>query len=253
MVKHVAPAISMLRSDAIQRWWPTTQSLDLVEGTVEAVASAVEAEVERCLAGERLASAWIDCPSFSDALREAREFANVPTLYLVLPTTSRWCVLWNNSFLCDGYDSLCFCLTANHGLTTVHWSAHDEPTTFQAGATFRHRRRHDGAVVERAVAVAQEDRRWLFHQSGEPLPEEDVGMYAARRKKDRLNESLMVELLARLGASPWQESFYALSRHRCHTLRRLDPPPTVIKRLATDVVGSGRKGHAADPSRTVDG
>ena len=243
----------MLRSDAIQRWWPTTQSLDLVEGTVETVASAVEAEIKKFLAGERLAPAWIDCASFGDALQEAREFANVPTLYLVLPTTSRWCVLWNNSFLCDGYDSLCFSLTANHGLTTVHWSAHDGPTTFQAGSTFRHRKRHATVVVERAVAVAQEDRRWLFHQSGEPLPEEDVTKYVARLKKDRLNEGLMVALLARLGAAPWDETFYSMGRQRCFSLWRPNPPATVTKRLPTDVVGAGPRGHAPDRPQAAGG
>jgi hypothetical protein len=31
-------------------------------------------------------------------------------------------VLWNNSFLCDGYDSLCWCLTSHHDLTTIHWA-----------------------------------------------------------------------------------------------------------------------------------
>ena len=35
-------------------------------------------------------------------------FTNVSTCYLVLPTHSRWTVRWNNSFLCDGYDSLCW-------------------------------------------------------------------------------------------------------------------------------------------------
>jgi hypothetical protein len=34
-----------LRGEAIQRWWPTTRCLDLVEGPVEAVAAALEAEV----------------------------------------------------------------------------------------------------------------------------------------------------------------------------------------------------------------
>ena len=36
-----------LRSESIRRWWPTTQSLDPVEGPVEAVGTAVGTELRR--------------------------------------------------------------------------------------------------------------------------------------------------------------------------------------------------------------
>src|SRR5262245_38651700 len=123
-----------LRSDSIQRWWPTTQSLGLVEGPVEAVAAAVETELRRILRGERVVTFWEAYTSLDAAFQAAPEFANVPTFYLVLPSRSRWTVLWNNSFLCDGCDSLCWCLTKNHRLITMHWLAHDKWTTFQSGA-----------------------------------------------------------------------------------------------------------------------
>lgn len=228
-----------LRSESIRRWWPSTQSLDLVEGPVEAVAAAVDVEVRRFLTGETLITSWEVFPSLEAAFQAAPEFANVPTFYLVLPSRSRWTVLWNNSFLCDGYDSLCWCLTKNHGLTTVHWWAHDEWTTSQSGAGFHHRRSDGSTLVERSVYAAQEDKRWIFHESGEPLPEEDVVSYGAKRKRDRLNEALVAQLLVRLGASPWSEEFYALPEHRCFVLRRHQPPTTVIRRRASEVLRAG--------------
>lgn len=227
------------RSETIRRWWPTTQSLDLVEGTVESVASAVDAEVRRFLETEDIISSWQTCRDLDSAFHQASEFSNVPTFYLILPSRSRWSVLWNNSFLCDGYDSLCWCLTENHGLTTVHWSAHDEWTTFQAGAAFCHRRRESTEMVERSVYVGQEDERWLFYASGPPFPEEDVGAYAAKRKRDRLTEELVAQLLSRLGASPWSEEFYAFPEGRCFAIQRPNAPATVIRRSVSQVLRAG--------------
>ena len=136
-----------LRTGALSQWWPTTQSLDLVEGSVAEVAAAVHTEMSRVLKGIELEASWERFANLDAAFRVATEFANVPTWYLVLPSRSRWSVLWNNSFLCDGYDSLCWCLTSNHKLTTIHWSAHDQMTSFQPGATFHHRHWHPSSVA----------------------------------------------------------------------------------------------------------
>lgn len=224
------------RSETIEKWWPTTQSLDLVEGSVERVAASVHDEVKRFVVGEAMTTAWETPPNLDAAFRIASEFANVPTVYLVLPTFSKWSVLWNNSFLCDGYDSLCWCLTRNHGLTTVHWSAHDEWTTFQSGASFTHRRLDRGEIIERSVYVGQEDKRWGFYASGEPLPEEDLEGYKTRRKRDRLNEERVMALLSRLGVSPWLEESYALPGTGIFAICRPNPPSTVIRRSPRDVL-----------------
>ena len=227
-----------LRSEVIQRWWPTTQSLDLVEGDVETAAAAVRTEVARFLGKEPLVESWQSLKNLDVAFSSASEFANVPTLYLVLPTSSRWSVLWNNSFLCDGYDSLCWCITGNHHLATLHWAAHDETTTFQSGASFTYRSWND-AIVERSVYAGREDDQWTFHQVGTPLPEEDLATYQKRRVRDRLNESLMKDLLARFGAAPWSEQFYDLNRSS-FVIRRTSPPSTVTRRRPAEVVkGSG--------------
>jgi hypothetical protein len=44
--------MTLRRGKTIQKWWPTTQALDLVEGPLEAVATAVHAEVARFTATE---------------------------------------------------------------------------------------------------------------------------------------------------------------------------------------------------------
>jgi len=230
--------MTLRRSQTIQQWWPITQALDLVEGSVAAVAAAVHTEVSRFVADEPVTSSWEAFASLDAAFGAAPEFSNVPTFHLVLPSNSKWTVLWNNSFLCDGYDSLCHCLTHNHGLTTVHWSAHDELTTFQPGASFHHRYAKGVTVVERSVHVAQTDGRWDFFQSGPLLPEENVQLYTARRKRDRLNEEHLSQLLSRLGASPWSEDFYALPG-RCFTIHRTAPPQTITKRRREDVLAKG--------------
>jgi hypothetical protein len=225
-----------LRSKAIQRFWPLTQSLDLVEAPLDAAAAAVHGEIARFHPGERLEASWPEAASLEAAFGTASSFASVPTLFLALPTHSPWTVLWNDCFLGDGYDSLCWCLTTHHKLATIHWSAHDEWTTFQSGASFTHRRREGEALVERSVAAAQEDERWSFRESGAPLPEEDVAGYAARRKRDRLDERRLIALLERLGARPWQEDFYALPG-RLFVLRRTAVPQTVVRRTRAEVLG----------------
>ncbi len=86
-------------------------------------------------------------------------------------------------------------------------------------------------------------QRWDFYQSGEPLPEEDVPGYAARRKRDRLNEERISQLLARLGAFPWLEQFYALPQNRAFVLRRIDATLTVIRKERDEVLRMGQPGR----------
>jgi hypothetical protein len=206
----------------------------------------VQAEVSRFLQGERVSASWVTFGDLDAAFQSASEFANVPTIYLVLPTRSKWSVLWNNSFLCDGYDSLCYNLTKNHGLRTLHWSAHDHWTSFQSGALFVHRQRNGGELVERSVYVVQEDKRWSFGAVGYPLPEEDLHSYEARRKQDRLNEQRLASFLARLGAQPWLEQFYALPEIQVFVLRREAPPTTITRRSVDDVLRLGQPLVSAD-------
>jgi hypothetical protein len=203
---------------ALGLWWPTTQSMDLAEASLEETALAVHEEYCRFAAGTesdiglagRATLEWHNAATLDEAFELIDRFDNVCSQMLILPTKSKWCVMWGNSFLCAGYDSLCWCLTLNHRMTTVHWSAHDKWTTFQSGAMFHYRKPDPSGMVERRVQAAQTDKRWQFFEEGVPLPEEDLAGYQVRKKRDRLNEKRMYELLGRLQARPWDEDFYLL-------------------------------------------
>lgn len=218
----------MTVSGAIQQWWPLPDSLDLVRAPVQDTAAAVLAEVTRFVGGGQLSSAWVPFSSLGQVFGSVAIFTNVPTVYFVLPTRSAWSVLWNNSFLCDGYDSLCWCLTTHHGLTTMHWRSADEDAVFQAGSSFTFRQASASGLRERAVYCGKNEERWEFHAAGEPLAEEDVQAYSARRKRDRLQEQGMLKLLDRLGAQPWQDAFYLPGE--AFRIDREDYPNTVSRK-----------------------
>lgn len=204
--------------------------MDLIRGPVAVVSSAIQAELSRMLNGETLEVREQSFLTLDHAFGVADYFANIPTIFLVLPTVTDWSVLWNNSFLCDGYDSLCYCLTAYHKFETLHWFTNDATSTFGPGAKFCHRVWVANTLKERSVYCARDGRKWIFHQKGDPLPQEDLTTYSAPIKRNRLNEAQIAGLLNRLGANPWSDEFYDLSQQKCFTLRRLNVPPTVSKR-----------------------
>jgi hypothetical protein len=63
-----------------------------------------------------------------------------------------------------------------------------------------------------------------------------TGCYAARRKRDRLDEAGTTRLLGRLGATPWDEASYALDE-ACFVAMRTNVPASVTRRSRASVLG----------------
>ena len=60
----------------------------------------------------------------------------------------------------------------------------------------------------RALAAANDGGRWVFDQSGEPFPFEQVERYQARRVRDRFTFEMLKDYLRHLGLAPFEEDFY---------------------------------------------
>lgn len=224
------------KDSVFETWWPLTRALDLVRAPVGVVAEHLTSELARYCPDEPFDSSWRQFENVDAVFRSVDELTNFPTVFFALPTHGEWTVLWNNSFLCDGYDSLCFNLTRLHGLDTLHWSSGDTDGPFQAGTVFSYRDARDLGAVTRRVYCCRDNSRWEFSERGTPLPEEPTAGYSKRIKRERLNEALMMQFLARLGAEPWRERFYALPGAPCFQLRRLNFPKTISTRRRADVV-----------------
>jgi hypothetical protein len=224
------------KEEWVRRWWPLPTSLDLVRGPVERVADAVLTEIRRFVGCQELSYDWVPFTGLDNLFGSVKIFTNIPTVFFVIPTVSDWTILWNNCYGCDGYDSLCYCLTAHHNLPTLHWQASDCDGPFQAGSLFTCRRPSNGEVLVRSVYCGRNDEKWVFCQTGDPLPEEDVATYAARWKRERLDERKLLALLEALGARPREQTFYHLGRS--FRIARIGPPSGIFEKSFDELAAS---------------
>jgi hypothetical protein len=215
---------------------PLTDSLDLVRGSCVEIAKAVCSEVQRYTNENDIQIENAKFQSVFEVFESVQIFANVPLTYFVLPTNSPWTVLWFDSFLLNGYASLCNNLTERFGFETLHWRSSDKDSKFLRGSSFTHCKSIDGKVARRNVYCCVADSgRWHFETHGEPLEAEDLSAYSDKRKSDRLNEQSMAEFLGRLGAFPWDSDFYAIPQNPVSIIRRVSYPETIITKNRADI------------------
>jgi len=60
----------------------------------------------------------------------------------------------------------------------------------------------------RVVYAMRDSDRWVFFEKGDPLPIEDVNLYQARWKKDRLTPEIISAYLRRIGYGSLQKGFW---------------------------------------------
>ena len=64
----------------------------------------------------------------------------------------------------------------------------------------------------RSIVSSNDGDRWVFEQSGEPMPFEDLAAYRARSVRDRFTPVLLDRYLKALGVRAFEEDFYAPER-----------------------------------------
>jgi hypothetical protein len=211
-----------MMDDVFREYWPLPSGLDFAKGGFAVVAAAVETEVRRFIRGEPLSKHEMTVRDMNGVFGVPSFLDNVGLHYFIVPTHSAWTAIWTSTFLCSGYDSLSSCLTKNHDLETIHFSSSNGNAWFQPGTVISHRTK----IGERHVAAIQEDTRWIFHESGTPLPEENLTQYRKRKIRDRWNSEALLMLLCRIGIRPWSVDYYDLSRPVIH-LERVAAPLSV--------------------------
>jgi hypothetical protein len=84
----------------------------------------------------------------------------------------------------------------------------------------------------RALGASNDGGRWVFDQSGEPFPFEQVEQYQARRVRDRFTFEMLKDYLRHLGLAPFEEDFY-MPPGSCAWLIQKTGPLTTVGREYT--------------------
>ena len=227
----------MVKEKIFNNWFPLTISFDLIEGNVNDISDSIIKELNRIVPNESIIQEFKKYDSINDLFYSLNILTNIPTKFYLIPTKSKWAVLWNNSFLCSGYDSLMYMLSNKYNLKTIHCYLSEKQGIFSEGYNFTYREKKNNELKERYIYCAKEGSIWKFFQKGEPLKNENVDLYTNRIKKKRLNENIMIDLLIKLGANPWSESFYDYSKKIC-LIERTKYPNTISKKKIKEIVGS---------------
>jgi hypothetical protein len=81
----------------------------------------------------------------------------------------------------------------------------------------------------RTLYAANDGGRWVFGQSGEPFPFEQVEQYQARRVSDRFTFEMLKDYLRHLGLAPFEEDFYLPPGSCAWLVQKTGPFTTVGK------------------------
>jgi hypothetical protein len=204
--------MSAIKDQVFEDWWPLGQSLTLVRAPITRVALAFEQEgvrLSKYICGGADHFAWLRHSSIADLFQSVNKFTTSPTIHYAIPTKTDWTVVWDNGSSCDGHASFAHCLTRFYNLETISFRSTDRDSIMLAGTHFAHSKARAGAApVARHVYCCSVGNRWEFRETGERLPEEDAARYSRTRKRERLDEEAMMELLVRFGIHPWRAATY---------------------------------------------
>lgn len=199
---HV-PVNTMRALTALIKTFPFFLSLDLARGPISTVSKAVENELSRfndnCIKVDQ-----VRFSSVEDIINHPATYSSSPIYFYIIPTNTDWTILWNNSFHCNGHDSLCHCLTKNHKIETIHYLSSDIDAFYQAGSSWTHRL-PNGAM--RNISCIKEDKKWIWYTSGEVQDYEEQHLYTERIKRKRFNNNILQNYLRSIGCNPNEQPF----------------------------------------------
>ena len=70
----------------------------------------------------------------------------------------------------------------------------------------------------RTVYAMRDSHDWVFCERGDPLPFEEIGLYQARRKRDRLTPEIIATYLKRIGYGSLRREFWTDEAAPAHVL-----------------------------------
>jgi hypothetical protein len=92
----------------------------------------------------------------------------------------------------------------------------------------------------RALGASNDGGRWVFDESGEPFPFEQMEKYQERRVRDRFTFEMLKDYLRHLGLSPFEEDFYLPPGTNAWLVQKTGPFTTVGKEYTLEEARAAR-------------
>ncbi|HVG61569.1 MAG TPA: hypothetical protein VNA24_23620 [Hyalangium sp.] len=92
----------------------------------------------------------------------------------------------------------------------------------------------------RALGASNDGGRWVFDQSGEPFPFEQVEQYQARRVRDRFTFEMLKDYLRHLGLAPFEEDFYMPPGSCAWLIQKTGPFGTILQEYTLEEARAAR-------------
>jgi hypothetical protein len=190
------------------RFAPITDSMGFVEAPIAHVAAALRAPQPDVSGEIRLHRVEGPLARAVEALLPLTMPIVVRTL--LVPTTSPWTALFNNSKLgTDAFAALSW-LARHLSCRCVRITAVPDAGERYGASMFEllGPEQTDWLNVVRSIHAMNDGGRWRFGATGTPQPFEEPEHYTARRVRDRLPFEVLARYCRALGIQPFDEGFY---------------------------------------------
>jgi hypothetical protein len=197
----------------VREWSPVTHDFGLIEAPVAEVVRRLVAWHEGN--GVRYRSqACTD--SLEACFRALLPLTHAKTRRLFLATRSGWTACFQNGIQgSDPFPAMSY-LAIEMGVHAMRVCSTPPDAAYPARVWELYAPEHMGGVpplgVRRALGAVNDGGRWVFHDTGAPLPFEDPARYTARRVAERFTEATLAAYLEEgYGIRPFDDDFYVVS------------------------------------------
>ena len=222
-----------------RRFAPITNSVGLIEADAKVVAAEFEKWQREVVRGFE----FVTRPVFGDLVSALQTLLPLDTFIrrvIFVPTRAKWTALFDNFI--RGSDVAAKTKILAERLHTRGVRATAVPHSISPG---RPKGEYGAAIVEvysaesttlRSVSASNDGGRWVFSESGHPLPFEDVATYQKRLVRDRFTPEALETFLNQYGElDVFDEQFYLCrANSAAYLVAKVGPTPSSVREYSLE-------------------
>jgi len=195
-------------SSLLEKWRPVTDDFGLIQTRMPLLLSEFK-NWQRSFGVEYVRTEIFS--SLADAFESLLPLSNSKTRRLFVATRSDWVVCFQNGIQgSDPFPAMSY-LARHMGVLAMRVCCTPDEETYPAVIWEVYAPEVRGGCppigYRRSIAAANDAGRWVFEESGERFPFEEVERYTLRRKRDRFTREMLARYLHHFGIELFTDAF----------------------------------------------